>query len=66
MGRSDFKVGDRIRFKDLSHARSWFLGESVGRVVGITGYGPLESMITARFGGMGVHAADHFFEIVDV
>ena len=66
MGHHDFKVEDRVKFKDPTHARSWFLKESEGFIIGITRYGPSEPMVTVRFGGMGVHAADHFFEIVDV
>jgi hypothetical protein len=65
MTRDQHKVGDRVRFRDPSHDQSWFLKESVGFVVGITTYGALESMVTARFGGQGVHVAGKFLEIVD-
>ena len=65
MSAREFKVGDRVRFKDPAHERSWFLDESVGFVVGITKYGPLDPMVTARFGSRGVHVAGCFFEIID-
>jgi hypothetical protein len=65
MESRDFKVGDRVRFKDPAHERSWFLEQSEGFVVEITRYGPLDPMVTARFGSRGVHIAGCFFERID-
>jgi hypothetical protein len=65
MGHHDFKIGDRVKFKDPTHARSWFLKESEGFIIGITRYGPSEPMITARFGARSAHVAGCFFERVD-
>ena len=65
MERRDFKVGDRVKLRDPTHERSWFLEESEGFVVGITQYGPTDPMVTARFGARSVHVAGCFFERID-
>ena len=65
MGHHDFKVGDRVKFKDPKHESSWFLKKSEGFIVGITRYGPEEPMITARFGAGSAHVAGCFFERID-
>ena len=65
MERRDFKVGDRVKLRDPTHERSWFLEESEGFVVGITQYGPADPMVTARFGARSVHVAGCFFERID-
>lgn len=65
MERRDFEIGGRVKFKDPAHERSWFLKESEGVIAGITRYGPVEPMITARFGARGVHVAGCFFERID-
>ena len=62
MGRHDFKIGDRVKFKDPKHERSWFLKEVEGFIIEITRYGPSDSMVTARFGDRSAHVAGCFFE----
>jgi hypothetical protein len=61
-----FNVGDKVKFKDPTHEKYWFLKTSVGHIVEIKdSYRSLkEKMLTARFGDKTVYGASTSFDLV--
>ena len=52
-----FTPGNRVKFKNPVHEKYWFLTESIGVVTNSRQFGPVETMVTARFGDRTLHTS---------
>jgi len=52
------KIGAKVQFKSNSDVKLWRLTQETGTVLAYRGWGPIEKMVTARFGDTFVHVSE--------
>lgn len=57
--------GTRVRLKNMFDVNIWRVNTDLGVVVNIRKFGPIESMVTARFGDKRIHISDSRLEVYD-
>ena len=52
------KIGTKVRFKHNSDVKLWRVTQETGEVLAYRGWGPIEKMVTAKFGDIFVHVSE--------
>ena len=52
------KIGAKVQFKSSSNVKLWRVTQETGTVLEYRGWGPIEKMVTVRFGDTFVHVSE--------
>lgn len=52
------KIGAKVQFKNASDVKLWRVTQETGEVLAYRGWGPIEKMVTAKFGDTFVHVSE--------